>query len=236
MSPLSEMLIERSLKNPYVVGQAFFWVLKGNLYLRTSYERYYLLLEQFLMLCGKFRKELSIQIKVNKCLQKVSEGIMMDRYGSLDEKENPWMIDIKKIEELKRKKEEKKNKRKNKKKKKNKGNLFDIIKHNAKLKLLQQKQNEFPFLFNLAINPKAIIKDFEYDKIKVFNSKKVPLRLDMINAQPGGVFQQVMFKNGDDLRQDILTLQLIQVMDKIWLDNNLDLKLTPYKVIGTDCM
>ena len=57
-SPLSDMLIERSLKNPYVVGQAFFWGLKGNLYLKPSYERYYLLLEQFLMLCGKFRQEL----------------------------------------------------------------------------------------------------------------------------------------------------------------------------------
>ena len=61
-SPLSEMLITRSLQNPYVVGQAFFWSLKGNLYLKASYERYYLLLEQFLMLCGKLRNELQIQI------------------------------------------------------------------------------------------------------------------------------------------------------------------------------
>jgi len=57
-SPLSDMLIERSLRNPYVVGQSFFWALKSNLYLKSSYERYYLLLEQFLMLCGKFRNEL----------------------------------------------------------------------------------------------------------------------------------------------------------------------------------
>jgi phosphatidylinositol kinase/protein kinase (PI-3 family) len=48
--------------------------------------------------------------------------------------------------------------------------------------------------------------------------------------------QEVMFKNGDDLRQDILTLQLIQIMDKIWLDNNMDLKITPYKTVGTNCM
>jgi len=32
-----------------------------------------------------------------------------------------------------------------------------------------------------------------------------------------------MFKNGDDLRQDILTIQLIYIMDKIWLDSELDL-------------
>lgn len=25
-------------------------------------------------------------------------------------------------------------------------------------------------------------------------------------------------------------------MDKIWLAHNMDLKMTPYKVIGTDCM
>lgn len=44
-SPLSDMLIYRSLRNPYVVGQAFYWTLKSNLYLRFSYERYYVLLE-----------------------------------------------------------------------------------------------------------------------------------------------------------------------------------------------
>ncbi len=44
-----------------------------------------------------------------------------------------------------------------------------------------------------------------------------------------------MFKNGDDLRQDILTIQLIYIMDKIWLDHELDLSMLPYKVIGTGC-
>ena len=44
-----------------------------------------------------------------------------------------------------------------------------------------------------------------------------------------------IFKNGDDLRQDILTLQMIEIMDRIWLDNDLDLAMTPYKVINTGC-
>ena len=43
-SPLSEMLIERSLKNPYVVGHAFFWSLRAGLHERRSYERFYLIL------------------------------------------------------------------------------------------------------------------------------------------------------------------------------------------------
>ena len=61
---------------------------------------------------------------------------MLDRYGALDEKENPWMIDIDKILKLNAKKLEKKDKKKNKKEKKKKVNLFDMIKNNAKLKLL----------------------------------------------------------------------------------------------------
>jgi len=79
-SPLAEMLIERSLRNPYVVGQAFYWSLKSNLYLKTSYERYYVLLEQFLMLSGKFKEEIWIQNKVNQSLRAVSENIMSNRY------------------------------------------------------------------------------------------------------------------------------------------------------------
>ena len=43
-----------------------------------------------------------------------------------------------------------------------------------------------------------------------------------------------IFKNGDDLRQDILTLQILGIMDRIWLENQLDLAMSVYKVIGTD--
>ena len=54
LSPLAEMLIERALKNPYVVGHSLYWTLKSNLYLKVSYERYFVILEQFLMLGGRF--------------------------------------------------------------------------------------------------------------------------------------------------------------------------------------
>ena len=45
-----------------------------------------------------------------------------------------------------------------------------------------------------------------------------------------------MLKNCDDLGQDILTQLMNDIMDRIWLDNDLDLAMTPYKVMGTDCM
>jgi phosphatidylinositol-4,5-bisphosphate 3-kinase len=43
----------------------------------------------------------------------------------------------------------------------------------------------------------------------------------------------IIFKNGDDIRQDLLTLQLIKIMDKIWLDAGMDFRMKPYKVIAT---
>ena len=43
---------------------------------------------------------------------------------------------------------------------------------------------------------------------------------------------QVMFKLGDDLRQDQLVLQMIMLIDRLLRRENLDLKLTPYKVLA----
>ncbi len=41
-----------------------------------------------------------------------------------------------------------------------------------------------------------------------------------------------MFKLGDDLRQDQLILQMITLIDRLLQKENLDLKLTPYKVLA----
>ena len=42
-----------------------------------------------------------------------------------------------------------------------------------------------------------------------------------------------IFKQGDDLRQDQLVLQLFRLMDRIFRSENLDLRLTPYRVVAT---
>ncbi|PWN44098.1 phosphatidylinositol 3-kinase [Ceraceosorus guamensis] len=43
----------------------------------------------------------------------------------------------------------------------------------------------------------------------------------------------VIFKNGDDLRQDQLVIQLFTLMDKLLRNENLDLRMTPYRVLAT---
>eukprot|EP00466_Bigelowiella_natans_P003767 jgi/Bigna1/86801/estExt_fgenesh1_pg.C_140027 len=39
--------------------------------------------------------------------------------------------------------------------------------------------------------------------------------------------------SGDDLRQDILTLQMLEVMNRIWMKDGMDMKLKIYKVLAT---
>lgn len=41
-----------------------------------------------------------------------------------------------------------------------------------------------------------------------------------------------MIKNGDDVRQDQMVIQIIRIMNKLLSDMNLDLCLSPYSVLA----
>lgn len=62
---------------------------------------------------------------------------------------------------------------------------FTEVKDKARHDLRQQRK-VLPFLFTLTIDPKIVIKDFKYEKLTVFASKKVPLCITCANQQPGG--------------------------------------------------
>lgn len=51
-----------------------------------------------------------------------------------------------------------------------------------------------------------------------------PLWLVFENGDSHGKNIYLLYKYGDDLRQDMLTLQMIRVMDKLWKDNGMDLR------------
>lgn len=52
-------------------------------------------------------------------------------------------------------------------------------------------------------------------------------------AQSPSACYKVIFKNGDDLRQDQLIIQMVTLMDFLLKRVNLDLKLTPYRILAT---
>lgn len=65
----------------------------------------------------------------------------------------------------------------------------------------------------------------------MFKSALMPSRLTFLTTT--GQEYVAIFKHGDDLRQDQLILQIITLMDKLLRRENLDLKLTPYRVLAT---
>jgi len=40
-----------------------------------------------------------------------------------------------------------------------------------------------------------------------------------------------MFKFGDDLRQDNLVLQMFKLMDKLWIEESLNLEMMAYNIL-----
>ncbi|KAL0954695.1 hypothetical protein HGRIS_003644 [Hohenbuehelia grisea] len=69
------------------------------------------------------------------------------------------------------------------------------------------------------------------EKSSVFKSNLYPLLL-YFQCSDGSEFP-VIFKDGDDMRQDQLVIQLFTLMDRLLRKENLDLKLTPYNVLAT---
>merc|ERR1711997_52177 len=71
------------------------------------------------------------------------------------------------------------------------------------------------------------------------DSAKKPLWLVWMNPDPladklkGHERNAIIFKNGDDLRQDMLTLQVIAIMDTIWHREGMDLRMMPYNCLAT---
>ncbi|KAH3760975.1 phosphatidylinositol 3-kinase [Pelomyxa schiedti] len=99
--------------------------------------------------------------------------------------------------------------------------------HLANLKVFEQT-------FSLPSSPKIITHGAVLDKCHSMSSHQAPLWIVLKNADPCPAPNvAVIFKSGDDLRQDCLTLHALNIMDKIWKEAGLDLRLSIYKVIPT---
>ena len=209
---LSRFLIQRALLSPISIGHLFFWLLKSELHVLKWNERFSLYIEEYLAFSNKHSSLLRIQNTACNKLCTISKNII-----KLTRQNTPE----------------------------------DIIKEQYKQSLESFNDN---FLIPnggmyLPTDPKRKVIKLCINKCRYMSSKMVPLWLVFENADgysndatttetnnnPSSQLPPiyVMFKAGDDLKQDMLTLQLLNIMDNIWLNEGLDLRLSTYEVIAT---
>ncbi|KAM4695460.1 phosphatidylinositol 4,5-bisphosphate 3-kinase catalytic subunit beta isoform 1-T2 [Discoglossus pictus] len=108
---------------------------------------------------------------------------------------------------------------------KSKENMHACLKQNAYREALTDIQSP--------LNPSVTLSELVVEKCKFMDSKMKPLWIVYNNRGFGGDSIGIIFKNGDDLRQDMLTLQLLRLMDMLWKESGLDLRIVPYGCLAT---
>eukprot|EP00054_Salpingoeca_dolichothecata_P015327 m.88080 g.88080 ORF g.88080 m.88080 type:complete len:883 (-) comp21441_c0_seq1:43-2691(-) len=77
----------------------------------------------------------------------------------------------------------------------------------------------------------VVVNGLIAEKCSIFKSALTPLGLTFKTTS--GEQYGIIYKSGDDLRQDQLVIQIITLMDRLLKKENLDLCLTPYRVLAT---
>lgn len=83
----------------------------------------------------------------------------------------------------------------------------------------------------LPLDPSIEICGCVPNESSVFKSSLSPLKISFKTTN--GEIHPLMFKVGDDLRQDQLVIQIILLMNQLLMNENVDLKLSPYKILAT---
>lgn len=89
-----------------------------------------------------------------------------------------------------------------------------------------------PCIFRLPLTPSLEVVGLEVKSSGYFPSNSAPLKLVFCNSDPFGENTNVIFKMGDDMRQDTLTMQIVGIMSKIWFREGLDLKIITYQCMA----
>eukprot|EP00656_Telonema_subtile_P008597 TRINITY_DN1400_c0_g1_i4.p1 TRINITY_DN1400_c0_g1~~TRINITY_DN1400_c0_g1_i4.p1 ORF type:complete len:638 (-),score=168.10 TRINITY_DN1400_c0_g1_i4:124-2037(-) len=106
-----------------------------------------------------------------------------------------------------------------------------------KADMCQQMLAESDFATNAVqfaspVNPEVMVTHVEVASASVLGSANAPLKIQLARAD-GASPVTVLYKMGDDLRQDQLVLQVIALMDKLLKRENVDLDLVTYSVLAT---
>ncbi|XP_054261584.1 phosphatidylinositol 4-phosphate 3-kinase C2 domain-containing subunit beta-like [Macrosteles quadrilineatus] len=83
----------------------------------------------------------------------------------------------------------------------------------------------------LPLGPSMEVAGVQVRSCSYFPSNTLPLKINF-NCGDSCIIPAI-FKVGDDLQQDMLTLQMIRIMDKLWLKEGLDLKMVTFACVPT---
>lgn len=83
----------------------------------------------------------------------------------------------------------------------------------------------------LPLDPSVMVTGVDPAETLVFKSSLFPIMMTFKTTTKQKY--KILFKSGDDLRQDQLVIQIITLMDQLLQKENLDLKLSPYKILAT---
>lgn len=103
--------------------------------------------------------------------------------------------------------------------------------------LLATLKNKFNSIFKdnplpSPIDPNILITGFLLNKCSVKKSEARPYQLFCSTTDPS-TFHVLLYKRGDDLRQDLFFLQMLRFIDLLYKSENFDLFLSPYRVLST---
>ncbi|KAL5252566.1 hypothetical protein ACHWQZ_G015373 [Mnemiopsis leidyi] len=88
--------------------------------------------------------------------------------------------------------------------------------------------------FQNLTNPRQRTKDILVEKTNIFDSSMKPMLIKFTNQDPTSKKNfGIIYKEGDDLRQDQLVLQFINLINLKWMNEGLDMKLVEYSAVCT---
>ncbi|KAJ8249138.1 hypothetical protein GJAV_G00231570 [Gymnothorax javanicus] len=85
----------------------------------------------------------------------------------------------------------------------------------------------------LPLCPGLVVQDLNIKACSFFSSNAVPLKIALVKADPLEEEVNIMVKVGEDMRQEMLAVQMMRIMDRVWLQEGLDLRIVNFSCIST---
>ena len=208
-SPLKNFLLSRVVTNS-LLASSFMWTLEVEIQNPENKQ----ISEHYKRLHSEFIEELQTYSQETKQIWK-----QLQRQISLKKK-------LKDIVEFLKKSKEKADKKTDK--------LKEIIRRNGKFDLTKIEDTQ------MSVDPQISVNGVIADECFVFKSNTYPIKLVMnvcadciALTKESSPKYHLIYKDGDDMRQDQLILQMISLMDHLLKQVNLDFMFTTFKVSST---